>query len=102
MYQVSVAVPPLSPPHAASTAGARSVAAATRRAARTPRDAPTTGKFPELTRISHTVTRVAVRLQLVPRGEPPDLLDLPWSTPLAEWSTPRLVRMARGTSRHVV
>lgn len=45
---------------------------------------------------------MAVRLQFVPGREPPDLLDLPWSTPLAEWDHPRLVRMARGTSRHVV
>ena len=45
---------------------------------------------------------MAVRLQFDPRREPPDLLDLPWSTPLAEWDHPRLVRMARGQSRHVV
>ena len=45
---------------------------------------------------------VAVRLQLVPRQEPPDLLDLPWETPLGEWEHPRLVHMAKGVSRHVV
>jgi hypothetical protein len=45
---------------------------------------------------------VAVRLQFIPRREPPDLLDLPWSVPLAEWDHPRLVRMAKGASRHVV
>ena len=45
---------------------------------------------------------VAVRLQFIPRKEPPDLLDLPWETPLAEWDHPRLVRMAKGVSRHVV
>jgi hypothetical protein len=45
---------------------------------------------------------VAVRLQFIPRKEPPDLLDLPWSVPLAEWDHPRLVRMAKGASRHVV
>jgi hypothetical protein len=45
---------------------------------------------------------VAVRLQFIPRKEPPDLLDLPWGTPLAEWDHPRLVRMAKGVSRHVV
>ena len=44
---------------------------------------------------------VPVRFQFVP-GEAPDLLDLPWSTPLAEWDEPRLVRLASGTSRHVV
>jgi len=45
---------------------------------------------------------VAVRLQFAPRREPPDLLDLPWATPLEEWDHPRLVRMAKGRSRHVV
>ncbi len=43
-----------------------------------------------------------VRLQFIARKEPPDLLDLPWATPLAEWDHPRLVRMAKGASRHVV
>jgi hypothetical protein len=42
-----------------------------------------------------------VRFQFVP-GKAPDLLDLPWSTPLEEWADERLVRMARGASRHVV
>lgn len=42
-----------------------------------------------------------VRFQFVP-GRAPDLLDLPWSTPLEEWDTPRLVNLERGTSRHVV
>jgi len=45
---------------------------------------------------------VAVRLQFDPRREPPDLLDLPWVTPLADWDHPRMVRMAKGVSRHVV
>jgi hypothetical protein len=45
---------------------------------------------------------VAVRLQFIPRRQPPDLLDLPWSTPLERWDHPRLVRMAQGVSRHVV
>ena len=45
---------------------------------------------------------MAVRVQFDPRREPPDLLDLPWDTPLAEWDHPRLVRMAKGVSRHVV
>jgi len=45
---------------------------------------------------------VAVRLQFIPRKEPPDLLDLPWDTALADWVHPRLVRMAAGVSRHVV
>lgn len=48
------------------------------------------------------VVAVAVRLQFIPRNEPPDLLDLPWAVPLEEWDHPRLVRMAKGTSRHVV
>jgi len=45
---------------------------------------------------------VAVRLQFDPHREPPDLLDLPWATPLADWDHPRMVRMAKGVSRHVV
>ncbi len=45
---------------------------------------------------------MAVRLQFIPGKEPPDLLDLPWHTPLAHWDHPRLVRMAKGASRHVV
>jgi hypothetical protein len=45
---------------------------------------------------------VGVRLQIDPRREPPDLLDLPWGVPLEEWEHPRLVRMAKGVSRHVV
>jgi hypothetical protein len=45
---------------------------------------------------------MAVRLQFIPRKEPPDLIDLPWSTALADWDHPRLVRMAAGVSRHVV
>lgn len=48
------------------------------------------------------VVAVAVRLQFIPRKEPPDLLDLPWGVPLEEWDHPRLVRMAKGRSRHVV
>jgi hypothetical protein len=48
------------------------------------------------------VVPVAVRLQFIPGREPPDLLDLPWSVPLADWDHPRLVRMAKGASRHVV
>jgi hypothetical protein len=48
------------------------------------------------------VVAVAVRLQFIPRKEPPDLLDLPWSVPLEDWEHPRLVRMAKGRSRHVV
>lgn len=45
---------------------------------------------------------MAVRLQFVPRREPPDLLRLPWGTPLEEWYCPCLVRMIKGISRHVV
>jgi hypothetical protein len=45
---------------------------------------------------------VAVRLQLIPRQEPPDLIDLPWERGLEDWDHPRLVHMAAGTSRHVV
>ena len=45
---------------------------------------------------------MAVRLQFIPRKEPPDLLDLPWATPLVAWDHARLVHMAKGVSRHVV
>ncbi len=41
-------------------------------------------------------------LELVVRAGHPDFLDLPWSEPLEEWRSERLVRMARGISRHVV
>jgi hypothetical protein len=41
-------------------------------------------------------------VQLVPGREPSDLLDLPWDVPIEQWEHPRLVRMARGQSRHVV
>ena len=43
-----------------------------------------------------------MRIQFVPGREPPDLLLLPWTAPLRDWDTPRLVRMAHGASRHVV
>jgi hypothetical protein len=43
-----------------------------------------------------------VRLQLTARTGHPDLLDLPWDRPLAEWEHPRLVEMPMGIHRHVV
>jgi tRNA A-37 threonylcarbamoyl transferase component Bud32 len=39
---------------------------------------------------------------IVARTGHPSFLDLPWDTPLEEWSTPRLVNVIRGISRHVV
>jgi hypothetical protein len=45
---------------------------------------------------------MAGELELVVRAGHPDFLDLPWSDPLEEWRTDRIVRMARGVSRHVV
>jgi hypothetical protein len=42
------------------------------------------------------------RLQLVARTGHPDFLDLPWSEPLAEWRSERLVEVERGIHRHVV
>jgi hypothetical protein len=45
---------------------------------------------------------VTAELQLVVRSGHPDFLDLPWAEPLEEWHSERLVRMARGISRHVV
>lgn len=41
-------------------------------------------------------------LELVVRAGHPDFLDLPWSEPLERWRSDRLVRMARGISRHIV
>ena len=41
-------------------------------------------------------------LELVVRAGHPDFLDLPWAEPLEEWRSERIVRMARGISRHVV
>jgi len=35
-------------------------------------------------------------------GAATELLDLPFDTPLAEWTDPRLVQVPRGISRHVV
>jgi hypothetical protein len=43
-----------------------------------------------------------MQFQLVARTGHPPFLDLPWSTPLAEWECERLVEVARGISRHVV
>ncbi len=45
---------------------------------------------------------MTAELQLVVRSGHPDFLDLPWAEPLEEWHSERLVRMARGISRHVV
>lgn len=45
---------------------------------------------------------MAPGLEIVVRAGHPDFLDLPWEEPLAEWRSDRLVRMARGISRHVV
>ena len=42
------------------------------------------------------------RFQLVARTGHPSFLDLPWDVPLEDWTTPRLVNVIRGISRHVV
>ncbi len=39
---------------------------------------------------------------MLPREAGPDFLDLPWAEPLASWTSPRIVEVARGISRHVV
>ena len=39
---------------------------------------------------------------LVARTGHPDFLDLPWSLPLEQWRSDRLVKVIRGISRHVV
>jgi hypothetical protein len=43
-----------------------------------------------------------MRFQMLPREAWPDFLDLPWDQPLARWSSPRIVEVERGISRHVV
>ncbi len=43
-----------------------------------------------------------MRFELVTRPGHPDFLDLPWSTPLEEWESERVVEVARGIGRHVV
>jgi hypothetical protein len=43
-----------------------------------------------------------MRYQLVADEGLPDFLDLPWSVPLEEWDSSRLVDVVRGISRHVV
>jgi hypothetical protein len=43
-----------------------------------------------------------VQLQLSSTGSYVKLLDLDWGLPLGRWNDPRLVRMARGPSRHLV
>jgi Domain of unknown function (DUF4032)/Lipopolysaccharide kinase (Kdo/WaaP) family len=43
-----------------------------------------------------------MRFQLVTRTGHPDFIDLPWSEPLEQWQSERLVDVARGISRHVV
>ena len=45
---------------------------------------------------------MSAELELVIRAGHPDFLDLPWSEPLEAWHSERIVRMARGISRHVV
>ncbi|HZQ15648.1 MAG TPA: DUF4032 domain-containing protein [Gaiellaceae bacterium] len=40
--------------------------------------------------------------RLVARTGHPSFLDLPWQLPLEEWRSPRLVKLIRGISRHVV
>jgi hypothetical protein len=41
-------------------------------------------------------------LRLTTRLGHPTFVDLPWETPLAEWSDPRMVAPVRGLHRHVV
>jgi Domain of unknown function (DUF4032)/Lipopolysaccharide kinase (Kdo/WaaP) family len=43
-----------------------------------------------------------VELQLSSTSSYVNLLDLDWNVPLGRWNDPRLVRMARGPSRHLV
>ena len=41
-------------------------------------------------------------MQIASRSSYSGLIDLDWSRPLGRWKDPRLVRMARGRSRHMV
>lgn len=43
-----------------------------------------------------------VPLQITASRPDPALLDLPWTTPLEEWSGPYMAHLPRGISRHVV
>jgi len=45
---------------------------------------------------------MASSFELVARTGHPSFLDLPWNVPLEEWTSPRLVNLIRGISRHVV
>jgi tRNA A-37 threonylcarbamoyl transferase component Bud32 len=45
---------------------------------------------------------LSTSFQLVARTGHPSFLDLPWDEPLEEWSSPRIVNLIRGISRHVV
>jgi hypothetical protein len=45
---------------------------------------------------------VADALQLTVRTGHPSFLDLPWDTPLEEWTSARIVNLIRGISRHIV
>ena len=45
---------------------------------------------------------MSANFQLTVRTGHPSFLDLPWEQPLEEWSSPRLVTLIRGISRHVV
>jgi hypothetical protein len=44
----------------------------------------------------------AIRFQVTARTGQPDFSDLPWSLPLTEWRSDRMVEVARGLHRHVV
>src|SRR5687767_10802273 len=72
-------------------------------------DPPSTGRGAKGTKRSRALNPAArgdtpgmSELELVVRAGHPDFLDLPWSAPLAEWRSDRIVRMARGVSRHIV
>ena len=40
--------------------------------------------------------------QLTARTGHPSFLDLPWDQPLEDWTSPRIVKLIRGISRHIV
>ena len=45
---------------------------------------------------------MTLSLQITAADPDPDLLDLPWSVPLADWPADRLAALPRGISRHIV
>lgn len=41
-------------------------------------------------------------MQIINPGDHPDFLDLPWSRPMGEWASPRVIDLPQGVHRHEV